>query len=65
MTTETNGRIKLSPQLAIAIVGWALTLMAAWGMVSSRIAVVETKQGENERRLQRIEQKIDDLLRRP
>lgn len=52
-------------------IGWVLQLVAlvsaclvAYGLARADIAVLQTKQGETERRLERIELKIDQLLAR-
>ena len=49
--------------------GLGLAALLAYGAmvntVNSRIAVLETKQIGTEHQLERIENKIDDLLRRP
>ena len=61
---KKNGRWTLEPRLVVTIVIWIVTLAAAWGAVNTRIAVMESRQQENERRLQRIEDKVDVLLGR-
>lgn len=67
--TETNGRLKVDPKvaigLALTLLGWIVTVALAWGGQGARISIVEAKQQENERRLERIEQKLDQLLQRP
>lgn len=59
-----NGRIKIDPRLLITLVGWIVTIVLAWGYMGARVAVVETKQGDADRRMERIEGKIDRLIER-
>ena len=60
---ETNGKIALSWVLQLA--AWGSAALLAYGMAQADIAVLQSKQNENERRLERIEMKVDELLRRP
>lgn len=57
----------LAPRLrwsvVVQIVGWIAMALITYGMINARVAVVESKQGETERRLMRIEDKLDLLLR--
>lgn len=63
---QTNGRIRVDPRLLISVVGWLVSILLAWGYMGARVAVVESKQGDSDRRIERIEQKIDILIdRRP
>ena len=61
---KRNGGFRLEPRTVATIVAWIVTLAVAWGAVNTRIAVMEARQQENERRLQRIEDKVDLLLGR-
>jgi len=63
MGENGNGRIRVDPTLLLQVVAWLIVAVATYGAISSRVAVVETKQSETDRRLERIEQKLDDLLR--
>lgn len=51
------------------IIGIALCAFLAYSAtvntVNARITAIETKQGQSERRLERMEDKIDRLLERP
>lgn len=64
---ETNGRIRIDPTLAFNVLAWLFSALVAgivtYGAVNARVSVVESKQGESERRLERIENKVDQLLR--
>lgn len=44
------------------VVNFIVTALLTYGAVNARVAVVESKQLDNERRLQRIEDKIDRLV---
>lgn len=66
---KENGRLKIAfgtvVTLGVTVIGWVVSLMLAWNMVNSRVAVMESKQHETDRRLERIELKVDELLKRP
>lgn len=57
---EGNGRIRID--WFLQIVAWVVGLMVAYGAMSARVAVVESKQIDGERRMERMESKIDRLL---
>ena len=59
---ETNGRMKLDPTVALQILAWIIAAVFTYGAISSRVAVVESRQGDSERRMERIESKVDRLL---
>lgn len=61
---ESNGRIKISTSLVLQVGAWIIGVMVAYAAVTARLAVVESKQTETERRLLSIENKIDVLLTR-
>jgi hypothetical protein len=54
----------IAVQWVVQIVGWLTAMLMAYGMARSDIAVLQTKQIETDRRLERIELKIDTLLLR-
>lgn len=59
-----NGRIRIDPGVAIQVLAWIVAAVVTYGAINARVAVVESKQNDSERRMERIENKIDDLLRR-
>lgn len=61
---EKNGKLNI-PSWIFQIIGWGMAAMIAYGAARSDIAVLQSRQSENERRLERIEQKVDQLLSRP
>lgn len=69
--TEQVARFRLTPSFAFQIVAWIVAALLTYGAMSSRLAVVETRQGETDRRqsdtdrrMERIENKLDLLLTR-
>lgn len=63
--TNGNGRIKIAPGTLLQLLGIVVAALVTYGMVTARIAVLESKQGYSDERLRRIEEKVDLLLRRP
>lgn len=61
---QANGRLKFNASVVIQIAVYLVTIMLGYAAVTSRLAVVETKQSDTERRLFSIENKIDVLLSR-
>ena len=61
----SNGRWRIEPGLAIQILAWVLAAATAYGLARIDIAVLQSRQVDTDRRLERIEQKLDELLRRP
>lgn len=59
-----SGDTTLSASLVMSIVVWIIGALLTYGVVSSRIAVIEAKQTESDRRLERIELKLDRALER-
>lgn len=59
---EYESQIRLDRALAVQIVAWIVAALLTYGAVNARVSVVESKQYENERRLQRIEEKVDRLI---
>ena len=57
-----NGDTTVSASLVMSIVVWVIGALLTYGVVNSRIAVIEEKQTESDRRLERIETKLDRLL---
>ena len=49
----------------VQIVCWTVAMLMAYGMARVDIAALQVKQGETDRRLERIEMKLDQLLSRP
>lgn len=62
--TEQIARFRLTPSFAFQIVAWIVAALLTYGAMSSRLAVVETRQGESDRRMERIENKLDVLIQR-
>ncbi len=50
--------------ITVTVVGWIITIMLAYGVVNARVAVLESRQGDSERRLQRMEEKLDRIWER-
>ena len=63
MTPERNGRVPIT--WMVQIVCWTVAMLMAYGMARVDIAALQVKQGETDRRLERIEMKLDQLLSRP
>lgn len=64
-------RFKLTPMIAVQVVAWLVAALLTYGAMSSRVAVIETRQGESDRRqsdtdrrMERIENKLDRILER-
>lgn len=64
-------RFRIAPALMIQAIAWLVAVLLAYGAISARLAVVETRQveadrrqSESERRMERIENKLDMLLSR-
>jgi hypothetical protein len=57
-----SGEFQVPTQIWVWVVNFLVTGLLTYGAVNARVAVVESKQLENERRLQRIEEKIDRLV---
>lgn len=64
MAVEQNGRFKLSPAQIAQVAVWLVTIMLAYGALSTRIAVLETKYDALSAQLSNISAKIDRLLER-
>lgn len=65
------GKVKLSTPFVVQIVAWIVAILLTYGAMSSRMAVVESRQDEADRRqgevnrhMERIEDKLDDILKR-
>ena len=63
MTPERNSRVPIT--WVVQIIGWTVAMLMAYGMTRVDIAALQVKQGETDRRLERIEMKLDQLLSRP
>lgn len=61
---EKNGKLNI-PSWIFQIIGWGLAAMIAYGAARSDIAVLQQRVNDADRRLERIEQKVDQLLARP
>lgn len=57
-------RIKVPAQIALQVVGWVVAASLAYGAVNARVAVLESRVQESDRRLERIESKIDRIFER-
>lgn len=62
MTEDRDESITLRQSVAIQIVLWIVAALLTYGAVNSRVAVLETRQLDLERRLSRIEDKLDTVL---
>jgi hypothetical protein len=54
--------ITLRQSVAIQIVVWIVAAVLTYGAVNARVAVLETRQLDLDRRLQRIETKLDTVV---
>jgi hypothetical protein len=61
---NSNGRIRIDPMVAFQVIAWIVAALVTYGAINARVSVVESRQGESDRRLQRIEDKVDQLLQR-
>ena len=57
-----NGRWRVDPTVALQLIAYVVLTVLTYGAISSRVAVVESKQNDAERRMQRVEDKLDQLL---
>lgn len=64
MSTRQKLNWSLIVTLTLAVIGWLLGGFSSYAQVEHRITVVETQQSSTDRRLDRIEHKIDALLER-
>jgi hypothetical protein len=62
MTEERDESFTLKQSVAIQIVLWIVAALMTYGAVNARVAVLETRQLDLERRLGRIEDKLDTVL---
>lgn len=62
MTEERDDSFSLRQSVAVQIVLWIVAALLTYGAVNSRVAVLETRQLDLERRLSRIEDKLDTVL---
>lgn len=62
MPEQGNGRLRIDPGVALQIIVYVIVLAVAYGAMSSRVAVVETKQEAVGHRMERIENKLDQLI---
>lgn len=60
ISDQTAVRLPLVAQFVV----WLAMALLTYGAINARISVVETKQGESERRMERIENKLDRVLDR-
>lgn len=56
-----NGKYRVTVDRILTLV---ISVLLAYAAVTSRVAVIEAKQGDLERRLERIENKVDILVQR-
>lgn len=59
---EGNGKIPIT--WAVQVLGWVTAMLLAYGMARADIASLQTDQRNTDRRLERIEAKVDELLKR-
>lgn len=57
-----DGGFTIPTTLWLWLIQFLISGLLIYGAVNARVSVVESKQMENERRLQRIEDKVDRLL---
>jgi hypothetical protein len=64
-------RVRLSTPFVVQIIAWIVGALMVYAAMSARIAVIETRQGESDRRIsatdgrmERIENKLDRVLER-
>lgn len=62
MTQERDESFTLRQSVAIQIILWIVAAVLTYGAVNARVAVLETRQLDLERRLGRIEDKLDTVL---
>lgn len=63
-SSNGNGRIKASTQTVLTLIGWLVIAVLAYGVVNARMAVAESRLNDNDRRLQRMEDKLDRIWER-
>ena len=57
-----NGKLRIDPTVALQMIAWIIAAVFTYGAISSRVAVVESKQSDTDRRMERIEDKVDHIL---
>lgn len=57
-----NGKFRITWEKVLTLV---ISVLLAYAAVNARVSVLESQQNANDWRLQRIETKVDELLRRP
>jgi hypothetical protein len=62
MSELRDESITLRQSVAIQIVVWIVAAVLTYGAVNARVAVLETRQLDLDRRLQRIETKLDTVV---
>ena len=65
MSYSPDDKIRVSTSLALQVIAWIVGLMTVYGAVNARVAVLENDQRANDKRLERIEMKLDALVARP
>ena len=57
-----NGELRIRWTVVIQVVGYIVAALLTYAAIVARVSVVESRQNDNERRLVRIEDKLDRLL---
>lgn len=60
-TSNLNGRMKVTVERLLTLV---IAVLLAYAAMTSRVSVIEAKQQDLERRLERMEDKLDILVQR-
>lgn len=64
LSPDRRNDITVNQTLAIQVIVWLIAALLTYGAINVRVAVVESKQVESDKRMERIENKIDRLLER-
>jgi len=62
--TNSNGTLRISVKVALQVVAYIVAVLLAYAAVSTDIAVLKNEINTTEKRLERIENKVDRLLER-
>ena len=59
---EINERTPIGMSMVLSLIGLVAAVLWGWGSLANRITELESHQTDRDRRLERIEYKVDRLL---
>lgn len=63
--TEHGGELRIRWSVVIQVAGYVVMALLTYAAIESRVSVIESRQSDADRRLVRIEDKLDRLLEKP